>query len=80
MNELILHKLCNVGFRVYAEKSSGQIYILMEARLCELYKSAADYEIIERSLMFDVNQILNLVRFCEEDFVLYHLIFRYLDV
>ena len=33
-----------------AEKSSSRIYILMEARLCELYKTAAEYEIIDRSL------------------------------
>jgi len=26
----------------------------MEARLCELYKSAAEYEILERSLYFDI--------------------------
>jgi len=32
-----------------AEKSSGRMYIMMEARLCELYKSASQYEIVERS-------------------------------
>jgi len=26
----------------------------MEARLCELFKSASEYEIIERSVIFDV--------------------------
>jgi len=36
------------------EKSSGRIYILMEARLCELYKSGAEYEILERSQLFNI--------------------------
>jgi len=47
-------KFCGI-----AEKSSSRIYILMEARLCELYKSAEEYEIIERSVT--VNIVLSLV-------------------
>jgi len=30
----------------------------MEARLCELYKSAAEYEIVERFRIFDMYLIL----------------------
>jgi len=30
----------------------------MEARLCELYKSAAEYEILERSLMFNAFSVI----------------------
>ena len=40
-----------------AEKSSGFIYVLMEARLCEMYKSDTEYEIVERSVMFEVFQL-----------------------
>jgi len=55
INMYILYHSCSI-----AEKSSGHIFILMEARLCELYKSAAEYEIAERSVMFKV--YLSLLR------------------
>jgi len=38
----------------------------MEARLCELYKSGEEYEIIERSVTFDI--LLSLVEICSPSF------------
>ena len=38
-----------------AEQSTGHVYILMEARLCELYKSAEEYQINERFDVFNRN-------------------------
>ena len=31
-----------------ADKANGKLYILLEARLCALYKSEEEYEILER--------------------------------